>query len=127
MIRGASAPVLADLEILLVEDEAIIALMLEDVLGDLGCAGVLHASDVAEALALLERRRPGAAVLDINLAGRFVFPVAERLDRLGVPFVFATGYGREIIPEPWQSRPCIPKPVEPSLLALALRMALGRG
>lgn len=128
MIASKPAPssVCADLEILLVEDETIVALMVEELLDGFGCAAVWHASDVAQAMAALDNKRPAAAVLDVNLDGDFVYPVAERLRSLSVPFVFATGYERDAIPPRWRDRPCVQKPIEPEALAEALRVALGR-
>ena len=115
---------LAGLDVLLVEDEAIIALMVEDLLRDLGCARVRHASRVGAALKLIEERRPGAAILDVNLAGDVVFPVAERLEAAGTPFVFTTGYERDIVPARWRGRPFVQKPIEGANLDAALRAAL---
>jgi DNA-binding response OmpR family regulator len=123
---ASPAAPLAGLEILLVEDEAIIALMVEDLLRDLGCARVWHASRIDAALKLIEERRPGAAVLDVNLGGNVVFPVAERLEAAGTPFVFTTGYERDIVPARWRNRPFVQKPIESGNLAAALRAALGR-
>ena len=123
---GAFVPssVCSDLEILLVEDEAIVALMVEELLGRLGCAAVWHASTIAQAMAALDRKRPAVAVLDVNLDGDLVYPLAERLHSLSIPFVFATGYERDAIPERWRDRPCIQKPIEPEALAAALHAAL---
>lgn len=128
MIAGKPDPssLCADLEILLVEDETIVALLVEELLREFGCKAVWHASDVAQAMAALERKRPAAAVLDVNLGGNVVYPVAERLEALSVPFVFATGYGRDAIAQRWRDRPCIQKPIEPDALAEALHTALGR-
>jgi DNA-binding response OmpR family regulator len=123
---ASPAAPLAGLEILLVEDEAIIALMVEDLLPDLGCARVWHASRIDAALKLIEERRPGAAILDVNLGGNVVFPVAERLEAAGTPFVFTTGYERDIVPARWRGRPFLQKPIESGNLAAALRAALGR-
>jgi len=124
--NAPSAGSFAGLEILLVEDEAIIALMVEDLLRDLGCARVWHASRVGEALKLIAERAPGAAILDVNLGGDLVFPVAERLEAARTPFVFTTGYERDIVPTRWRSRPFVQKPIEGSNLAAALRAALKR-
>jgi CheY-like chemotaxis protein len=119
-----SAASLAGLDILLVEDEAIIALMVEDLLRELGCGRVWHASRVGAALKIVEERRPGAAILDVNVGGEVVFPVAERLDAAGTPFVFTTGYERDIVPARWRDRPFVQKPIESGNLAAALRAAL---
>ena len=62
-------------------------------LEDLGCPAIHAAASVAEALDLLGRHRFDAAMLDVNLAGEKSYPVADALIRLGIPFVFSTGYG----------------------------------
>ena len=112
-------------EVLLVEDEAIIALMIKDLLAELGCARVRHASRIADALTLVAERRPDIAILDVNLGGDVVFPVAERLEAAGIPFVFASGYERDIVPPRWRDRPFVDKPIEAANLAAALGRARG--
>lgn len=77
---------------------------------------VLLAARVSEAMAMLGRLRPDAAVLDINLHGEMVFPVAEKLDALHVPFVFLTGHVGIEIPRRWLHR-VILKPYHPADLA----------
>jgi len=81
--------------IMIVEDEALVAMMVEDLLNDLGCEIAGSFGAVGEALAWLDgpEHLPDGAVLDVNIGGEMVFPVAERLKARGVPFVFATGYG----------------------------------
>jgi DNA-binding response OmpR family regulator len=83
--------------VLVVEDEALIAMSMEDGLLEAGAEVVGPVGSVDEALALIERVACdgglSAAVLDINLEGKAVKPVADRLAALGVPFLFATGYG----------------------------------
>jgi CheY-like chemotaxis protein len=111
---------LSGLHALVVEDETMIFLLIEDMLREMGCASVAHATDIREALMHVESRRPDFAVLDVNLAGEQVYPVAERLDAIGVPFAFATGYGRIGMPERWASRPVIQKPFRQETLAAAL-------
>jgi CheY-like chemotaxis protein len=117
---GPTRPPLSGLQGLVVEDETMIFLLIEDMLKEMGCAAVLHATDVREALMLIDSRRPDFAVLDVNLAGAQVYPVAERLDAIGVPFAFATGYGRPGMPDRWASRPVIQKPFRQETLAAAL-------
>jgi DNA-binding response OmpR family regulator len=95
-------------------------------LKELGCAAVRHATDVDGALRLLRERPPDAAVLDVNLAGESAFAVAERLDAARVPFVFATGYGRDGLPARWAPRLVIQKPFRVETLGAALAAALGR-
>jgi CheY-like chemotaxis protein len=113
--------------VLLVEDEALVSFHVEDMLRDLGCRDIWHAATVREALALLGRCRPDMAVLDVNLSGEMVFPVAERLRRAGVPFVFATGYGRRGLPEPWAQCPVLQKPFDADALSATLADARGAG
>lgn len=83
--------------ILVVEDEPLVSMLLEDGLLDAGAQVVGPASTIDEALRLVERLEADggidAAVLDINIDGKHVSPVADRLAGLGVPFLFATGYG----------------------------------
>ena len=114
---------LKGLKVLVVEDESIISFLIEDLATELGAAEVWHAASVAAALALLAARRPDAAVLDVNLGGE---PVAERLERLAVPFVFATGYGRQGVPPQWTGRPVLQKPFPVDALGEALGAVLGR-
>lgn len=114
------AKLLAGLHALVVEDETMIFLLIEDMVREMGCAGVSHATNVREALRQIDGKRPDFAVLDVNLAGEQVYPVAERLDAIGVPFAFATGYGRVGMPERWASRPVIQKPFRQETLAAAL-------
>lgn len=120
----AAQPV-AGLKILIVEDEAIVSFLLEDMLIELGCAEIWLAGGVAQALALLRDKAPDLALLDVSLAGEFAYPVAERLVQLQIPFVFATGYGRKGIASEWQSRPVIQKPFDQETLVLALAEAIG--
>ena len=115
---------LAGRRILIVEDEAMIALLIEDVLTDLGSTVVGPAARLDEALALARSAEVDLAALDLNLAGDPVYPVAEALAERGIPFVFMTGYGQLGIAEPWRGRPSIAKPFRPSQLATFLREAL---
>lgn len=84
---------LQGLSVLAVEDEALVAMCLEDILLDLGCAVLGPAARVHQALKLLDTEHVDIAVLDVNVAGEVVFPVADKLKALGVPFIFATAYG----------------------------------
>ncbi len=81
--------------IMIVEDEALVAMMVEDLLGDLGCQVAGSFGAVGEALIWLGGSHGDldGAVLDVNIGGEMVFPVADALRLRGVPFVFATGYG----------------------------------
>ena len=119
----ASRP-LGGLKILVVEDETMLFFLAEDMLTELGCATVLHASRVRDALALLAGERPDVAMLDVNLAGEQAYPIAEKLAEANVPFVFATGYGSEGIPPSWSSRPVVQKPFTLDMLGRAIAAAL---
>jgi CheY-like chemotaxis protein len=110
MSEPAVARELKGLRVLVVEDEALVALQLEDMLSDLGCAVIGPAARVHQALDLLNGQRVDAAVLDLNVAGELVYPVADALTRRGVPFIFATGYGASGLTEPYRSRPVLQKP-----------------
>ncbi|WP_207540370.1 response regulator [Sabulicella rubraurantiaca] len=79
-------------QVLVVEDEAVIALQLELILTDAGFVVIGPAPTVAAAMALLASQRPDAAVLDVNLHGERVTPVAEALTAMGVPFVLSSAY-----------------------------------
>lgn len=112
------------LTVLVVEDEVIVSLLVESMLMDFGCKDVCYASRVEEALAILAERTPDAAVLDVNLDGETVYPIARKLDAAEVPFVFATGYGAGGITDEWAGRPVIQKPFQSDTLASALTAAL---
>lgn len=114
--------------IFLVEDEALVAMLVEDMLADEGCVVVATANRLAEALAKARDRSVefDLAVLDVNLAGEPVFPVAETLAARGVPFAFATGYGVGGLPDAWKDRPTLQKPFTSSDIRNALtRLAAG--
>jgi CheY-like chemotaxis protein len=122
--RPADGEPLAGRRILIVEDEAMIALLIEDVLTDLGSTVVGPASRVEEALEFARSAEIDLAALDLNLGGDPVYPVAEALAGRGIPFVFMTGYGQLGIAERWRGRPSIAKPFRPTQLASFLRDAL---
>lgn len=95
---------------LIVEDEALVSMLIEDMLTDLGCAEIAYAANVPDALKRIDASRPDVAILDVNLGGKPVFPVAEKLSALGVPFMFTTGYGASGVPAEWSDRPVVQKP-----------------
>jgi len=82
-------------KVLLVEDESLVAMMMEDLLAELGCEVVASFAELGAAQAWLsnQTRMPDGAVLDVNLGGTTVFPLAADLVERRVPFAFATGYG----------------------------------
>jgi CheY-like chemotaxis protein len=87
-IESAQALKLAGLRVLIVEDEALVAFQLEDMLADLGCTINRPASRVGHALDLLGRQTVDAAVLNLNVGGELVYPVADALARRGLPLHF---------------------------------------
>lgn len=110
--------------VLIVEDEAIIAMCAEDMIEALG--GVIAASvcTLADALGLVETIAFDVALLDINLNGETSLPLADRLADLGRPFAFATGYGETMLPARHLAVPLINKPYGAGDLAAALGRAM---
>ena len=111
--------------ILIVEDEPLIAMMLEDFLEVLGkqLAGI--ADSVAEAMTLIEAGNIDAAILDVNLrGGEKSWPIADALAARGVPFVLATGGSTDSIADAYRDRPTLPKPFTMDAVSKALA-ALG--
>ncbi len=108
---------------LVVEDEVIISFLIEDLLSEFSC-DVSLAANVPSALKLLDEGTPDFAVLDVNVGDEMVFPVAERLKKAGVPFIFTTGYGRGGLPREWADRPVLLKPYDAGTLSEALAALL---
>ena len=115
----------AGLTVVIVEDEPLIAMALEDMLLDLGCALAGTAGTIAEALALAAEIRCDAAILDININGERSDPVAAVLAERGIPHIFATGYGRAGCGHGAEAV-VIDKPYRPDIVAGALVQALER-
>ncbi|MFN6953190.1 MAG: response regulator [Acetobacteraceae bacterium] len=111
--------------ILVVEDEAMVAMLLEDTLNDAGFQVLGPAATVAEAMAVLDAERPAGAVLDINLGGETSAPVADRLAAEGVPFLICSGYGASGVPPAHAARPVLAKPYDPGELLRTMRRLLG--
>nr|WP_294544720.1 response regulator [uncultured Rhodopila sp.] len=101
---------LAGRRVLVVEDEMMIAIVLEESLRSLGCAVVGPASKLDHAMRLASTESLDAAVLDVNIRGGQVFPVAEILIARGIPFVLASGYSDWVLPEDMQGKPRLTKP-----------------
>ena len=117
---------LADTRVFVVEDEALLLMALEDMLEDLGCALVASAQHVADAIEKAQALEFDIAILDVNVNGRRIDPVAEALARRGIPFVFVTGYGRSSLPAALRDRPLLAKPYQAADLETALANALRR-
>lgn len=117
-------PSVAGTRVLVVEDEAVVVMMLEAMLDELGCTVAGVASEPQEAEALLEPRAFDCALLDINLGGKPVYPLAEKLAKHGIPFIFVTGYDRPDVQEDLRNWPVLRKPFDLASLQQALASAL---
>lgn len=107
---------LSGLRVLILEDEALLAMLLEDVLADFGCVLVGPFSHNEDALAFLAAEPAGCdiGILDINVSGHRSDAVAAAFERLGLPFVFSTGYDESAVDERWRGKPCLRKPFRPT-------------
>jgi two-component sensor histidine kinase/CheY-like chemotaxis protein len=110
--------------VLLVEDEALVGMLIHDFLEEIGCTVTGPISELEEALQSARSETFDAAVLDVNLGGAFAYPVAELLRTRGVPFVFLTGYAQESLDERFAGAPTLRKPIERDSLEAALQTAL---
>ena len=99
---------LEGIRILLVEDEYLVASLIEEILEIAGCVVTGPIPRLAQAVDAADRETCDAAVLDVNLAGERIYPVAEILSRRNIPFVFVTGYG--VLPGEYANRPRLCKP-----------------
>jgi CheY-like chemotaxis protein len=109
-------------DVLVVEDDAIIALGFEDTILGFGVKAVRTAGNVARALELIADRAPDFALLDVGLVNEKSFAVAERLEALSIPFIFITAYGRDVrLPPAFANHPRLPKPCSSEALEAALR------
>ena len=105
---------LSTLRVLVVEDEALVSMLVEDMLSDLGCTVIGPAAELEEALRLAGSAEMDAALLDVNLGGRPIFPVADALKARGVPFAFASGYGAAGLSEGHRGSLVLQKPFRES-------------
>lgn len=112
------------LRVLVVEDEALVAMLVEDMLSDFGCTVLGPAGSIRQALEAIEQEAPEAAVLDVNLGGEPVYAVADALLARGTPFVLATGYGEMGVAEGYRAAPVLQKPFEQGELEQRLRQAV---
>lgn len=115
------------LRVLVVEDEALVAMLVEDMLSDFGCTVLGPAGSIRQAIEAIERDAPQAAVLDVNLGGEPVYAVADALMARGTPFVLATGYGEMGVAEGYRAAPVLQKPFEQAELEQRLRQAVSAG
>jgi len=117
---------LAGLRALVVEDEGSVALLIEGMLEDLGCEIVASLATLGKALTAARTETLDFAVLDVNLDGEPVFPVAEILRARQLPFIFSTGYGRMGVPETFKDCEVLNKPYTMEDLKTTLSSMLSR-
>jgi len=106
--------------VLVVEDEYLIRMLLEDMLDELGYGVAAAVGTISEARQIATSGDFNAAILDVNLDGEEIYPIADILAKRGLPFVFVTGYGECSLPEPYRGRPALQKPFQAEQLKSAL-------
>jgi len=113
------------LSFFLVEDEPMIRIMVTDMLEELGHRVVAEAGDVEEGARLAQSTDFDLAILDVNVRGKLITPVAELIRARGRPIIFATGYGSDGLPEGFRDFPALPKPFQLETLAKAIDGVIG--
>jgi two-component SAPR family response regulator len=116
---------LAKYRILVVEDETLIAVMIEDALLEMHCEVVGPTGRLDKALELAKDPQVDAAILDVTIRGGKVYPVAQQLIELGIPFVFSSGYGDWALPEALRDKPRLMKPFTISALGKQISLLCG--
>ena len=117
----------AGLQILVVEDESMVAMMIEDMLEDLGHQVIATSGRMADASKLVSNASADLAILDVNLNGEETYPLADSLAAREIPFIFATGYGSSGLPEQYRDRPALQKPFQLDALGKTIEAALRGG
>ena len=123
MLGERPANMVCGLRVLLVEDEFMVALLLETMLTDLGYQVVGPVARLEKGLEMVEQEAIDLAVLDVNINGREVYPIAEALEARGIPFIFATGYGSTGLHPAYSGRPVLQKPYRREHLRVAIEGA----
>ena len=103
--------------VFLVEDEVMIRMMVADMLEELGYRVAAEAGEISEAVKLAQTIDFDFAILDVNVNGKVISPVADLIKARGRPFIFATGYGSSGLPEEYRDRPALQKPFQLETLA----------
>jgi DNA-binding response OmpR family regulator len=106
--------------VFVVEDEPMIRIMVADMLEELGHRVVAEAGDVEEGAKLARSTDFDLAILDVNVRGKLITPVAELIKARGLPMIFATGYGSEGVPDEIRDLPALAKPFQIEALAKAI-------
>jgi DNA-binding response OmpR family regulator len=110
--------------VFLVEDEVMIRMMVADMLEELGYRVAAEAGEINEAIRLAQSAEFDLAILDVNVNGKVISPVAELIKARNRPFIFATGYGSSGLPEEYRDRPALQKPFQIETLARMIDTAL---
>jgi CheY-like chemotaxis protein len=110
--------------VFLVEDEVMIRMMVADMLEELGYSVAAEAGEIGEAVKLAESTDFDLAILDVNVNGKVITPVAELINARNRPFIFATGYGFSGLPEEYRDRPALQKPFQLETLAQMITSTL---
>jgi DNA-binding NtrC family response regulator len=113
--------------VFLVEDEVMIRMMVADMLEELGYKVAAEAGDITEAMRLAQATEFDIAILDVNVNGKVISPVADLIKAKGCPFIFATGYGSSGLPEQYRDRPALQKPFQLDALGKTIEAALRGG
>jgi CheY-like chemotaxis protein len=108
----------------LVEDEVMIRMMVADMLEELGFSVAAEAGEISEAVRLAQSTVFDLAILDVNVNGKVITPVAELIKARNLPFIFATGYGSSGLPEDYRDRPALQKPFQLETLAQMINSTL---
>lgn len=114
----------AGLRVLVVEDEVAIAMLVEDMLLDLGAVVIGPAGRLSQGKELAQSEELDLAILDVNVAGEPVYPIVDILAARGIRFIFSTGYGAGGIDQSWRDRPVLQKPFSQTELENALKQAI---
>src|SRR5574339_52191 len=96
--------------VLIVEDEAVISMMIEDMVLDYGTQIVGPAASVEQAMSVVRSEHIDAAILDVNVRGTMVFDLTDAIRSAGIPVVFTTGYGSHVSPDRFKDAPVLEKP-----------------
>ena len=110
--------------VFLVEDEVMIRMMVADMLQELGCSVVAESGEIGDAIRLAQSAEFDLAILDVNVNGKVITPVAEVISARSRPFIFATGYGSSGLPEEYRDRPSLQKPFQIEALAQTIASTL---
>jgi CheY-like chemotaxis protein len=110
--------------VFLVEDEVMIRMMVADMLEELGYSIAAEAGEINDAIRLAKSTEFDIAILDVNVNGKVISPVASVIEARNRPFIFATGYGAQGLPEEYRDRPALQKPFQMETLAKMISITL---